>query len=224
VRGCSHPDQDIIAAGASTQLKAPDKALVYVSSTNALDSRYSPARQSRIGNTRRGPKMSLDFGSHPDRRLKSDRHDVNNDTGRVAFCGPYVIAAITGVAVSRVEDEIRTFRDLPRGAQPVIKGTYTEDVTAALRHFGYTMKPVQTFMHFARKQRPSVWTWMHFPRNAWAHYILAIHKGKEGHWILIKGVKLCDTFSQGRWEFVCDGPHKGARIMEVFEVKRAIEF
>jgi hypothetical protein len=167
--------------------------------------------------------MSLEFGSMRGPRLKADRHDVNNDTGRVAFCGPYVIAAITGVAVSKIEDEIRAFRKLPEGAQPVIKGTYTEDVAAALRHFGYGMKPVQSFMHLARKERPSVWAWMQRPRSAWAHYILAVHKGKEGHWILIKGVKLCDTYSQGRWEFVCDGPHKGAKIMEVFEVKRALD-
>ena len=38
------------------------------------------------------------------------------------------------------------------------------------------------------------------------HYILAVHKGKEGPWVLIKGVKLCDTYSEGRWQFVCDGP------------------
>ena len=61
---------------------------------------------------------------------------------------------------------------------------------------------------------------MQKPRNAWVHYILAIHKGKEGHWVLIKGVKLCDTYSEGRWQFVCDGPHKGCRIMEVFEVQQ----
>ena len=64
---------------------------------------------------------------------------------------------------------------------------------------------------------------MQKPRNAWAHYILAVHKGKEGHWVLIKGVKLCDTYSEGKWQFVCDGPHKGARIMEMFEVKKALE-
>jgi hypothetical protein len=32
--------------------------------------------------------------------------------------------------------------------------------------------------------------------------------------------KLCDTYSEGRWQFVCDGPHKGARIMEVFAVRK----
>jgi hypothetical protein len=141
----------------------------------------------------------------------------------VAFCGPYVISAVTGYSVSKVEDEIRAFRDVPDSKKPVVRGTYTEEVQAALAHFGYTMKPVASFMRLPRKERPCVWSWMQKPRNAWAHYILAIHKGKEGHWVLIKGVKLCDTYSEGKWQFVCDGPHKGARIMEIFEVKRALD-
>lgn len=153
-------------------------------------------------------------------RLTSSLNEVNNDTGRMAFCGPFVLSAITGYPISKVEDEIRSFRNLPESRKPVIKGTYTEDVQAALAHFGFRMDLKESFMHLERKKRPSVWMWMQKPRSAWAHYILAIHKGKEGHWILIKGVKLCDTYSEGRWQFVCDGPHKGARIMEVFEVRR----
>ena len=79
-----------------------------------------------------------------------------------------------------------------------MKGTYSEEVAAALAHFGYTMELKHSFLHLARKERPSLWSWMQRPRNAWVHYILAIHKGKEGHWVLIKGVKLCDTYSEGK--------------------------
>lgn len=156
-------------------------------------------------------------------RTTSSLNPVQNDTGRVAFCGPYVLSAITGYSISKVEDAIRAFREVPEGRRPVIKGTYTEEVEAALATFGYRMTPKESFMHLARKQRPTVWSWMQKPRNAWAHYILAIHKGKEGHWILIKGVKMCDTFTEGKWTFVVDGPHRGARIMEIFEVKRALD-
>ena len=163
--------------------------------------------------------MSLKIETGP-ARLTSSLNEVMNDTGRVAFCGPFVLSAITGYPVSKVEDEIRAFREVPEGRKPVVRGTYSEEVAAALAHFGYRMDLKQSFMHLERKQRPSVWTWMQKPRSAWTHYILAIHKGKEGHWILIKGVKLCDTYSLGKWQFVCDGPHKGARIMEVFEVRR----
>ena len=132
------------------------------------------------------------------------------------------MSAITGYSISRVEAEIHSYRALPDDHKPVITGTYTEEVAAALDVFGYGMTCTQSFMQLPRNERPSVWAWMQKPRNAWAHYILAIHKGKEGHWILIKGVKMCDTFTEGKWTFVCDGPHKGCRIMEVFEVKRKI--
>lgn len=156
------------------------------------------------------------------KRTTSSLNEVRNDTGRVAFCGPYVLSAITGYSISKVEDEIRRYREIPADKKPVVKGTYADEVEAALNAFGYEMRLVQGFMHLERKARPSVWTWMQKPRNAWTHYILAIHKGKEGHWVLIKGVKLCDTYSAGKWQFVCDGPHRGARIMEVFEVRKSL--
>jgi hypothetical protein len=161
---------------------------------------------------------ALDDGA----RLTSSLNEARNDTGRIAFCGPIVLSAITGYSVSKVEDEVRAFRDLAPERKPVVKGTHAEEVAAALAHFGYRMELKESYMHLSRKERPSLWTWMQKPRNAWVHYILAIHKGKEGHWVLIKGVKLCDTYSEGRWQFVCDGPHKGARIMEVFEVRKAL--
>ena len=153
------------------------------------------------------------------RRTTSSLNEARNDTGRVAFCGPYVISAITGWSISKVEDEIRRFREIPDDRKPIVRGTYADEVEGALASFGYSMVLKEGYMHKARKERPSVWAWMQKPRNAWAHYILAIHKGKEGHWILIKGVKMCDTFTEGKWTFVCDGPHRGARIMEIFEVQ-----
>ena len=156
-------------------------------------------------------------------RTTPSLNEVNNDTGRVAFCGPYVLSAITGYSISKVEDEIRRYRAVPDHRKPIVKGTYAEEVAAALAAFGYRMQPVACYMQLPRKERPTVWAWMQKPRNAWAHYILAIHKGKEGHWILIKGVKMCDTFTGGKWTFVVDGPHRGARIMEIFEVKKALE-
>jgi hypothetical protein len=156
-------------------------------------------------------------------RLASSLNEARNDTGRIAFCGPIVLSAITGYSVSKVECEIRAFRSPPSAATTIIKGTDAREVAAALAHFGYAMELAESYMDRPRKERPSLWSWMQKPRNPWVHYILAIHKGKQGHWVLIKGVKLCDTYSEGRWQFVCDGPHKGARIMEVFEVRKALD-
>jgi hypothetical protein len=155
-------------------------------------------------------------------RLTSSLNEAVNDTGRMVFCGPVVLSAITGYSVGRVEAEIERLRH-PASTRPSrVEGTHAQEVAATLAHFGYSMQLVQGFLDRPRKERPSLWSWMQKPRNAWVHYILAIHKGKEGHWVLIKGVKLCDTYSEGRWQFVCDGPHKGARIMEVFAVRRAL--
>lgn len=153
-------------------------------------------------------------------KLTSGLSEVQNDTGRVAFCGPFVLSALTGHTVTKIEDVIRNGRHLPGGVRHQIKGTYTEEVAAALAHFGYRMTLQESHLARAKKERPTLWQWMQKPRNAWVHYILAIHKGKEGHWVLIKGVKMCDTFTEGKWTFVCDGPHRGARIMEVFQVCR----
>ena len=155
-------------------------------------------------------------------RVTSTLNEVKNDTGRTAFCGPFVLSAITGYSISRIEDEIRAYRAPDTNTKSVVKGTNSEEVAAALARYGYRMDLKEDYMDRPRKERPSVWTWMQKPRNAWAQYILAIHKGKEGHWVLIKGVKLCDTYSMGKWQFVCDGPHKGARIMEVFEVRKEL--
>ncbi len=157
-------------------------------------------------------------------RLTSSLNEANNDTGRMAFCGPVVLSAITGYSIGRVEEEIGRLRHPESTRRPVVKGTHAEEVAAALAHFGYGMRLKEAYLDRPRKQRPTLWSWMQKPRSAWVHYILAIHKGKEGHWVLIKGVKLCDTFSEGRWQFVCDGPHRSARIMEVYEVKKALEF
>jgi hypothetical protein len=153
-------------------------------------------------------------------RTTSSLAQAQNDTGRTAFCGPYVLSAITGYAISRIEDVIRKERNIER--KTVVKGTGSDEVAAALNQFGYEMALKESFMSRPRKERPTLMAWMQKPRNVWAHYILAVHKGKEGHWIVVKGVKMCDTYTEGRWTFVVDGPHRGARIMEVFEVRKAL--
>jgi hypothetical protein len=156
-------------------------------------------------------------------RLSSSLPEANNDTGRAAFCGPIVVSAITGYSVSKVEAEVHSFRDVAQDRGGVVKGTYPEEVAAALAHFGYRMELKESYMHLPRKERPSLWgNWMQRQRNPWVHYVLALHVGKQGHWVVIKGVKVCDTYSGGAWQFVCDWPNKSKRIMEVYEVRRAL--
>lgn len=110
-------------------------------------------------------------------RMTSSLSEAKNDTGRTAFCGPYVLSAITGYPISKIEDIIRTDRNCLR--KTVVKGTGADEVAAALAQFGYEMTLKETHMAKARKERPTLWTWMQKPRNVWAHYILAVHKGSR---------------------------------------------
>ncbi|MEO0618847.1 MAG: hypothetical protein AAFZ01_06150 [Pseudomonadota bacterium] len=154
-------------------------------------------------------------------RLTSDLTTARNDTGRIAYCGPVVLAAITDFPVSRIEHEIRAVRDDATSAEQIIKGTTTQEVRSALGVFGYEMCEIANFHDLERKLRPTVWSWMQRPRSAFSYYVLAIHKGREGHWICVRGTKMCDTFTGGDWVFVSDGPHRGARIMEIYVARRA---
>ena len=100
-------------------------------------------------------------------RTTSSLLEVHNDTGRIAFCGPYVLSAITGYPVSRIEEVIHQHRAAPTNIKDVVKGTTADEVAAALAAFDYNMVQVETYMHLERKQRPTLWTWMQRPRNAW---------------------------------------------------------
>ncbi len=134
-----------------------------------------------------------------------------------------MISAITGYSVAKVEDVIRANRNMSPEVKSIVVGTYANEVEEALAAFGYRMSLTESFMHLDRKARPTLSQWMQKPRNAYVHYVLAIHTKKEGHWVLIKGVKLCDTYTEGRWTFFVDGPHRSCRIMEIFEVRKSVD-
>ena len=58
-------------------------------------------------------------------------------------------------------------------------------MATALAHFGYRMELKESYMHLPRKERPGLWgNWMQRQRNPWVHYVLALHVGKQGHWVV----------------------------------------
>ena len=108
-------------------------------------------------------------------RTTSSLLEVHNDTGRIAFCGPYVLSAITGYPVSRIEEVIHQHRAAPTNIKDVVKGTTAgtrlpppspPSTTAWCR--------TETYMHLERKQRPTLWTWMQLP----AQCLEALHLGR----------------------------------------------
>ena len=83
--------------------------------------------------------------------------EARNDTGRIAYCGPMVISAITGYPVSRIETLIHEYRNDPKAAEEMIVGTHTHEVAAALAIFGLGMEPIEDYLHLEKKERPTVW-------------------------------------------------------------------
>ena len=69
-------------------------------------------------------------------RLTSSLNDARNDTGRIAFCGPYVLSAITGYSVTKVEAAINAYRQLPADLKHKVRGTYADEVEAAAAEAG----------------------------------------------------------------------------------------
>ena len=157
-------------------------------------------------------------------RMTKSLSEARNDTGRIAYCGPTVISAITGYPVSRIETLIHEYRGDPKAAEEMIVGTHSHEVAAALAIFGLGMDQTEDYLHLEKKARPTVWQWMQRPRSPWSFFVLGINKGKEGHWICIKGAQICDTFTKGKWLYASVGPHRGCRIMMVYQVKRVSEF
>src|SRR5207253_8453466 len=93
-------------------------------------------------------------------RTASSLEEAKNDTGRVAFCGPYVLSALTGYPISKVEMAINAYRNLPADLRFRVKGTYADEVEGALAVYGYEMTLKESFMARPRKERPSVLAWM----------------------------------------------------------------
>lgn len=124
-------------------------------------------------------------------RPASSLNTVTNDTGRAAFCGPYVLSAITGYGISRIEDVIRACAwTFPRAESPSCGAPTPMRSKPRWPTSVYRMVLKETHLNKARKERPTVWSWMQKPRNAWAYYILAIHKGKRAILISVKGVRV----------------------------------
>ena len=77
-----------------------------------------------------------DFPPH----ITSSLNEAKNDTGRVAFCGPYVLSAITGFPISKVEAAVNAYRNLPQDLQFRVKGTYADEVEGALAVYGFEIQ------------------------------------------------------------------------------------
>lgn len=145
-------------------------------------------------------------------------HDVVNDTKSRAFCGPTVVAAITGEPVSRVRDAFRLVRYganwTSRRRSPPIMGTYTHEVERVLRLFGY------------------VGTWHKVPGRPTLAAYLEDRSGLQRahpcvvrvtrHVVAVSGWVFCDTASKGQLVDADKAPGRRKRVKDVFVITRRV--
>ena len=150
----------------------------------------------------------------------SHLNEARNDTGRVAFCGPVVLSAITGCAVSWSKTSSRPSR---------AAGALQADREGHLRRRGRGRAGGLRLPHGARgkfheppvAERPTLWQWMQKPRRPGRTTSSPCTRGARGT-DPDQGREDVRHLPEGCWTIV-DGSHRGARLMEVFEVRRSLE-
>lgn len=145
-------------------------------------------------------------------------HEVENNSNGKAWCGPTVVASITGRDIARVKALIKK----RRGDNDAVKGTYWSDLAYALAHYGYRRreklypKTGKAAKGWGRQDLPTLAQWLREKRDPDAYYILDVGR----HWVVVHGRKLCDTYTKGKPVFTGSAPHRRRRVREVHVVAR----
>jgi len=126
-----------------------------------------------------------------------------------SWCGPTVIAAITGLAIPSVKARIKKVR----GHNGPVRGTSTGDLRATLMSFGYLMTQVYC-SELTREPAPTLAQWLKKPRDMDAPYIVNV----TGHWVVVKGRWFCDTFTKGVPVRASKAPGRRKRVCNVYKV------
>ena len=118
--------------------------------------------------------------------------------GGRGYCGPTVLAAITGLTVPFIEARIKQ----DRGSDRPVVGTYASELERVLWKLGYRMVKDRQLVDReapARKvgwrctRLPTLAQWLKRERDMGAAYILALDR----HWVVVKGRWFVDTHTKG---------------------------
>jgi hypothetical protein len=165
--------------------------------------------------------MAIPKGKVKTLRLRQVKNDLRS--GRSGYCGPTVLASITGRRLSVINELIREQRwgtkreaklnGVRRGG---ITGTSAGDLRRVLRHYGLDMLRVESY---GQGVRPTLATWL---KRREPNTLYVVNVGfRRGHWTAVKGRKFLDTFTNGQPVWLKDAPHRKKRVRDVWVVTRA---
>jgi hypothetical protein len=134
-------------------------------------------------------------------------YDAINVGDQRAWCGPTVIASITGFSVPTIKEKIKAHR---RNKKAPVKGTYAWERDRVLLDLGWISLPVKV------KGKPTFAQWLREPRDMDVAHVVRI----RNHVMVVKGRWFVDTYTGGKVTRITKAPHKRARVLEVDRVIR----
>lgn len=156
------------------------------------------------------------------------------------YCGPTIIAAVTGRSITEVEQAINQWRrsrpadsrhnraDWKNGR---VIGTYADEVEGTLNLFGFSMQSVVTQTtrpveaSYARpyetRRRYTFTQWLRKRPFALrkATLLVSVHTAKSGHWVLVRGQTVLDSMTSLTPVDVKRSHNKLWKVYGVWEIK-----
>lgn len=128
---------------------------------------------------------------------------------RKVYCGPYAIAALTGLDVGFIEDQINH----RRGKKPGCSVRWING--NELIHVGTRAKirMGEAELRIAEKKTFARWLKERTPEEVKAKYLVLV----TGHWVAVQGRKMIDTWTRTP-TFIRKAPHRRKRVQVVIRV------
>lgn len=106
--------------------------------------------------------------------------------GRIVYCGPYCLAAATGLSVEEITSNINAWRNAEK-LDKQVGGTHAEELRTVLdqHKVGYTVEKLSY-----RSTQPTFTQWIKKERTSRRDYYIVL---VTGHWVLLRGDWLTDT-------------------------------
>lgn len=138
------------------------------------------------------------------------------------YCGPLVIAAITGLSTAEAAASLRRIT----GRTSAVKRVNHVELISTLSALGFVMLRREIPRHvadvpiFGRKVRkwigPTFTEFLRTRPNYNATYIVHV----ANHYLLVKGRKMVDTHTDGQWTWLRDAPHRRKRVRTAWLIQR----
>jgi hypothetical protein len=152
--------------------------------------------------------------------VRIDTTKVIDQTGN-QYCGPLVVAGVLGISTGEAARKLRG-----ASGKTYIKGVSAAHVVDVLGWSGIRMQREFTELRpltinmFGRacqiRVGPTFSQWLRGRKDRTGVHIINVGH----HFVLVKGNKMVDTFTNGKWVFISAAPHRRKRVTQVWSLEK----